>query len=283
MITLRWMLLLVILPATAMPAYAQGIFGLGKKTQKANPAQRVPELIMTLKSDKEDRQRVAAAEELREYDPKAYGEIIPVLVEAALSDTRTSVRMEALTSLSKIRPVNADAGQTLERAANHDENLRVRLHARTTLWKYQLAGYSNRTPGADDQRTKDGKRIRTDEPPLADPKGQVVPSPGSAKEGTVLPVGPALPNQQAIVPLPTVPVVNPPTVVPAPLPPGPPLPKANAPISAQPVNMPRPLPQGPGFSTAVPQTPRTVPSTGPVVIEDEPLPPAAPPPPLPPK
>src|SRR5579872_1032934 len=75
-------LAIVILPAWALPAPADGIFGLFSKKPKPNPAERVPQLIVTLKTDQDERKRAAAATELASFDANAFSEIVPVLVDA---------------------------------------------------------------------------------------------------------------------------------------------------------------------------------------------------------
>src|SRR5262249_39491260 len=134
-------LLLLFALIFAAPAPAQWFFA--RKT-KANPTQRVPELILLVKTDPDERKRAQAAEELREYDATTFTEIVPVLVDVLANDKKQSVRSEALTSLAKIRPVTTLAGQAMERAAAQDESLRVRWQAKSALPKYHLAGYSAR-------------------------------------------------------------------------------------------------------------------------------------------
>ena len=86
----------------------------------------------------------------------------PVLADVALHDKKPNVRVEALTSLARIRPVNPIAGQTLEKAAVEDETLRVRLHAKAALPKYHLAGY------APVKNAPQPKKKQTDEPPIGE-------------------------------------------------------------------------------------------------------------------
>src|ERR1043165_2000256 len=74
------------------------------KKAKVNPVQRVPELILTVKVDADEKKRAHAAEELREYDTVVFTEIVPVLADVLKHDKKQSVRVEALTSLTKIRP-----------------------------------------------------------------------------------------------------------------------------------------------------------------------------------
>ncbi len=134
---------------------------LSKKT-KANPVQRVPELILIVKTDSDERKRTHAAEELRDYDTAVFTEIVPVLADVLLNDKKVGVRSEALASLAKIRPVSTTAGQAIEKAAASDESLRVRVQAKAALAKYQLAGYGSRKSDAPPP-----KKPATDEPPIA--------------------------------------------------------------------------------------------------------------------
>lgn len=110
---------------------------------KPNPKERVPHLVSVLKSEKDEQIRTAAAEELREYDAKAFPEIIPALVDAVQNDSKPVVRAEAAQSLGKLRPVSQEAGMALEQAAANDSSMRVRLQARSSLWSYHFAGYKS--------------------------------------------------------------------------------------------------------------------------------------------
>jgi hypothetical protein len=132
---LQAVLLLVIVLATAGEVPGQWIFG---KKQKVNPLQRVPELILTVKTDADERKRLHAAEELRDYDTTTFTEIVPVLADVLKNDKKHGVRAEALTSLTKIRPASALAAQAIEKAAADDDTLRVRLQAKAALPKYHL-------------------------------------------------------------------------------------------------------------------------------------------------
>jgi hypothetical protein len=148
-----------------LPARAGIIFN---RHPKQNPTQQVPVLINTARSDQDDRRRGSAVQELREYDPTAYPEIVPTLIAVAQSDPRSSVRLEALQSLARLRPVSQAAGQAIQRASENDGSIRVRLQARTMLWQYHLSGY--RGPGNPDGSAPGA--IKTDEPPLADPQAE---------------------------------------------------------------------------------------------------------------
>ena len=236
-----------------LPRMAQA--GIFSKHSKPNPAERVPALIATLRSDAEERKRSSAAEELRQYDPALFPEIIPSLADAAQHDPKSGVRMEAIQSLAKLRPVSQRAGAAIEQAA-HDDSMRVRMQARTLLWQYHLAGYhGSKTPDIG----MPAGTIHTEEPPLA-----------------VLPESPPMATiQRPITPPPTVGYVSPvtqpvnpqevwgATTSPRPLPVQP----AAAPLG------PRPLPSGP--TQVRTSGPQPLPS-GPTKVADKgpkPLPP----------
>src|SRR4051794_36182747 len=125
-----WAFLITIPILWQTPAEAQ--FGLFSKKAKTPPAQRVPELIVQAKTDPDERKRAAAVEEMRDFDTKTFMEIVPVLVDVARSDAKASVRLEAVNSLARIRPVSQQAGQMLEQAAAHDESWKVRWQAKSS-------------------------------------------------------------------------------------------------------------------------------------------------------
>lgn len=194
---------------------------------KPNPAERVPQLIVTLRTDLDDRKREAAARELRDFDPTAFPDLVPALIDALLTDPKTSVRIEAAQSLGKLRPVNPRVGLALEQAAGNDSSIRVRLQCRATLMHYRLAGYS--TKGKIEEKTT----------PIATPAA----------------VGPAmpLPHKPVIVPI----VPN--TRGPETLPETPPPPLAD-PLPAAPLRR-DPTTEPPGLPKA-PSEPREGPSLG---------------------
>jgi len=222
---LHGILVLVILLGWTAPAPAQ----LFAKKVKPNPSQRVPELILILKTDPDEKKRAHAAEEIREYDATLFTEIVPVLVDVLQQDKKTSVRMEAVNSLAKIRPVNGLAGHALEKTAATDESWRVRLQAKTALTKYHWSGYS----AAKTEMMPTSSKKATPEPPLAALAPPVIP--------TVAPTpAPATPR-----PLPLTPTSGP---IARPLPMGPPN------------DAPPPLPTAPSAPTAPAQGPSLFPS-----------------------
>jgi hypothetical protein len=159
----RLLLITFVVALIPMPVRAGLIFN---RHPRGNPGQRVPALIATARSDQDDRKREAAVAELRDYDPSAFPEIVPTLIEVSQSDARSSVRLEALHSLAKLRPMSQIAGQAIQRASENDSSVRVRFQARTLLWQYHLGGYHGasapQAPGSS----------KGDEPPLADPQSE---------------------------------------------------------------------------------------------------------------
>ncbi len=217
----------------SLTAPVQAQFFFAKRT-RPNAAQRVPELILMLKTDTEDRRRRIAAEELAEYDVTRFGEIVAVLSDAAQNDGDVSVRLEALKSLSRIRPISQTAGQTLESAAQHDENWRVRLSAKSSLLKYYLAGYSSQTPNLANNAAPEAP---------ATPSGDPAPSPKAATEPTPLELAPGMklsPIPLAAVPDPSNPRLVQPASFPRRMP-------AGGAVGVAPREEPMPTPQRPEF------------------------------------
>ncbi|MBI1830541.1 MAG: hypothetical protein HYR84_03710 [Planctomycetes bacterium] len=78
---------LVLILASVHPAEAQ----LFAKKPKVNPSQRVPELIVIVKTDPDEKKRAHAAEELRDFDVTKFTEIVPVLVDVLPRPTPPAV------------------------------------------------------------------------------------------------------------------------------------------------------------------------------------------------
>jgi hypothetical protein len=200
-------LVVLVLGALPVPATASIIFG--KKGAKPPPQERVPELIRIVKTDGDENKRADACEELRDYDPAQFPDIVPVLVEALLNDKKASVRAGAAHSLGKIRPVSQMVGQVLEKALADDSSMRVRMQARSALLSYHWAGYHS-------AGKKDEPLVTTKEPPLADPAGKgPTPPPILPTRLTPTPEGPALPPSNTHpgptpAPLPQGPALEPP-------------------------------------------------------------------------
>jgi HEAT repeats len=210
----RFLLITIILAGLVSPASA-GLF-FNRKAKSA--PDRVPTLIGALKTDPEERHRADAARQLRDFDVTAYPEILPALIEAAQSDAKAGVRLDALQSLARVRPVSQQAGQTLESLADHDSSLRVRVQARSALIQYRLSGYH---ASRNVQKQQIGPTI---EPPLAptlEPAGLQAPSPSPApntyepyRSMTPMPIQ-VNPKPGPLVPVPA------PRLEPAPMPTGP--------------------------------------------------------------
>ena len=96
------------------------------------------------------------------YDTTTFTEIVPVLADVLQHDKKHGVRLEALNSLAKIRPVTTLAGRAIEKAAVDDDTLRqFRLQAKTHLPKYHLALAA--------LKKSEAAPKTTNEPPLAGP------------------------------------------------------------------------------------------------------------------
>ena len=166
----RVALVLLLAPVLATSACA-GIF-FSKKPDKPNPAERVPELIKVVQTDGDEDKRVAAAEELRDYDPAQFPDLVPVLIDALLNDKKPAVRAEAALSLGKIRPVSDQVGLALDQSLAKDTSMRVRLQARSVLLQYRWSGWKEPEPKKDatpTARPKDPPPSQSKEPPLASP------------------------------------------------------------------------------------------------------------------
>jgi HEAT repeats len=132
------LLLAALLPiAFAIPVQA-GLFSFGKP--KGNPAERVAQLIVTVKTDSDESKREHATREMRDFDPQTNPDLINVLVDVLQNDAKASVRAEAAQSLGKLRPISQTVGWALEEATK-DSSLRVRLQARSALMSYRISGY----------------------------------------------------------------------------------------------------------------------------------------------
>jgi HEAT repeats len=160
--------MLVLLVVVLVPPLATAGIFFNRKSAKVDPAQKVQQLLITVKSDGDESKRASAAEDLRDFDAGQYPEMIPVLADVLLTDQKVSVRAEAAQTLGKVRPINQQAGWALEQAANKDNSLRVRLAAKTALMGYYMAGFKG---GKKEQGFPSGK-----EPPLADPAAKMPPS-----------------------------------------------------------------------------------------------------------
>jgi hypothetical protein len=236
----RVSLVLMALGLLAVPAPAGILFG----KKKPNPAERVPELIVIVKTDADESKRANAAKELRQYDPAVFKDIVPVLIDVLLNDAKPSVRTEAADSLGDIRPVSKEAGWALEEARQKDASMRVRLAARYSLMQYHWHGYEgqNKDEKVTSPIVKDppppGKGVMMTPgdpkaPPVANPSSSWLPSwltPWNKATPTPPPAVQVVPGKPGVGQSEPPPLAEPtskPTPpatsnVPRPLPPGPP-------------------------------------------------------------
>jgi HEAT repeats len=167
-------LMILLLTGAFTSSIQAGPLGLFKQKSKPDPAERVPLVIKTLQSDPDERKREQAAEELREYDPKTFPEIVPALIEALKNDASSGVRVEAVSSIGKLKPITQQAGYALEQASAKDPSLYLRTVASRILLQWKVFdGYrSGRAP--------EMQMNQTAEPPLAEPLPKSVPTPKMA-------------------------------------------------------------------------------------------------------
>ncbi|MDY3556454.1 HEAT repeat domain-containing protein [Gemmata sp. JC717] len=157
---------------TPIALVALAAFSLPALAGPTNPFSRKPRLdeakahalVETLKSDRDEKKRKAAADELGRADPRLSPEVAPALVRALRSDESASVRVEAAASLRELGEVYPQAAVALSEAAEGDSSPLVRLAAQRTLWEYHLSGYRAAKGG-------DGLPAQTVEPPIASPAG----------------------------------------------------------------------------------------------------------------
>jgi hypothetical protein len=196
-------LLVVPLLSTSVQA---GLSSLWHRDPRPNPNERVPQLLRTLGSDGDESKRAAAAEELRQYDPTAFPEMIPVLLEVLQKDSKPSVRVEAVQTLARLRPVSQQIGQALELVRDKDPSMRVRLQARKELLSYHWHGYHSGKP----EEATVGKPS-SKEPPLAPqpPLGPEGRSTGKITPPAPIPVPTTITSQRPQLPPTPVPTAQP--------------------------------------------------------------------------
>jgi outer membrane biosynthesis protein TonB len=218
----RRLLPVALVPLLLAPPAPAGII-FGRKSDKPDPRDRVPELLRVVRGDGDENKRASAAEELRRYDATQYPDIVPTLVNVLLSDRKPAVRAEAAQTLGHLRPVSSSAGQALEMARDKDPSMRVRVQARSSLLSMHWNGYHGK---------KDEPFNGAKEPPLLDPQNQPQPQPPAVST-----------NQPQLPRLTPVPQPAPPTVQPPQPPPQPPQPQAQPqPPQAQPEPPPQAVP-----------------------------------------
>jgi hypothetical protein len=206
---MKWCRCLLVGLMLAIPPASLHAGILFNRKPKANPAERVPQLVSALTTEADEHKRAAAAEELRNFDGNAYPEIVSALADAAMKDPQVSVRLEAVQSLAKVRPVTQRAGWALEQVLAKDPSTRVQWQARTALLQYRMSGYKS-TGGAEPPPPARG--IKTEEPPLAPPDNEASRVQGVATPARaikVVPLNPAPPPAAPVVPVKEIPVLAP--------------------------------------------------------------------------
>jgi len=164
---IRLVLVVAVLPSLAVPSSA-GIF-FNRKSRQQNQGDKVQALIQTARSDRSERRREAAVEELREYDPNMYPEIIPLLIEKVQNDPSSDVRQEAAASLGKLRVATPQANMALQQAQSNDSSRSVRKEA-----KKWLANIKNQIMPNEQGNGQGNPVVTTEEPPLAGPHDPVI-------------------------------------------------------------------------------------------------------------
>lgn len=149
--------------------------GLLKKKSKPDAVARAKALITTLQTDPDQKKRQSAAEELRGFDPRTIPEVIPALVNSLQRDPIPAVRIEAVESISRLKPISQTAGLAMESALQTDPDNKVRDAVRAALFQYQINGYRTPPTGA-------APGSQSSEPPLA--KGGVVKGKTPSSGGT---------------------------------------------------------------------------------------------------
>ena len=130
---------------------------------------KAKQIIETLKSDPDEKKRLAAVGELSEYDPRTHIDVLPTLVNSLNQDPSPAVRAAAAEVIGEMRPVQQNAGVALEQTNANDPSESVRKAAQQALWHYHLNGY--RSAGANPTQPQ------TAEPPLARPKLKIPTAP----------------------------------------------------------------------------------------------------------
>jgi hypothetical protein len=260
---------LALAPDAGAIDFGLGLFKRKQQPQKAEPPSKVKQLVATLQTDLDEKKRRAAAEELRGIDPRNAPEVVPALIGSLQKDPSPAVRIEAVESLGKLKPVATQAGIAMETALQADPDAKVREAVKAALWQYHLNGYRPPTnspfaaqtgepPFAPKPTTSGfrpitntvGKGVnfpQTAEPPLAKPKPKATPAPTVTPPPKVTeppkstePTKTTLPLPMPTTPAPTIPA--PPSSTPSPAP------SSGTPVGLPPVSVPTipTPPPGPG-------------------------------------
>ena len=180
---------LILVPIALMWIYASAeagiIFNRGKKP---GPEEQIAELVKTLRTNPDERHRVASIGDLGKFDAKDHPAIATTLIDSVMRDPSSAVRYEAAQALGKVRPLTSQSAYALEYALNNDSSTRVRTAAQNALWQYHVAGY--RGPGAK-------QPPQTAEPGLAVPAARPA-APSAAARPAARPANPRQTNDPPI-------------------------------------------------------------------------------------
>ncbi len=234
---------LTLAPDAGAIDFGLGLFKRRQQAQKAEQPSKVKQLVATLQSDMDERKRRGAAEELRDFDPRNAPEVVPALIGSLQKDPSPAVRIVAVESLGKLKPVSQQAGIAMETALQSDPDEKVREAVKASLWQYHLNGY--RPP------TNSPFAAQTSEPPLA-------PKPTSGFRPITNTVGKAANYPQTAEP----PLAKP--KPPAPKSSEPPKKSAEPPRPLPKTTLPQPMPSAPTIpppSSTPPPAPATTPGT----------------------
>ncbi|MGL6074098.1 MAG: HEAT repeat domain-containing protein [Fimbriiglobus sp.] len=266
----RWVLLAAVVGFVGGEVSARPIdFGLGllkRRQAKPDPVSRAKQLIETLKSDPDEAKRRAAALELRGMDPRNNADVIPALTLSLQKDPSPIVRIEAIDSLGKLKPVSQTAGLAMESALETEPDAKVRDSIKAALWQYHLNGYKtpsgsvplaiqgggDNTPGTTTSSKSTMPRpTDTAFQPIKNSVGKIMPAATSTEPALApkkLPAPNNVPPKSIELPKPV------PSTPPAPMPAKPPVPTVTIPTVTPPAaSTPTPMPQ------TLPTTPTVTP------------------------
>ncbi len=100
-------------------------------------AERIEQLLHTLKNDRKDDRRTKAVEELGKLASPDYPEIVAALLDALVRDESSSVRKTVVKTLAEVEPPTHEVKDALEQAVKHDKAWLVRQAARLAVWRYK--------------------------------------------------------------------------------------------------------------------------------------------------
>jgi hypothetical protein len=164
-------LALLVAAPSSVRADDRGRFNLSRLNpfkKKEEPVVKSKQLADLLRTDPDEKKRIAAAIELRETDAKQINDVLPILVASLKQDPSAAVRATVAETLGKIKPVTPAIGVALESSGQNDPSEAVRKAAQSAVWTYQASGYRPSNSA--------GTVAQTAEPPIAKPRTVNVPA-----------------------------------------------------------------------------------------------------------